>query len=135
MVDFDPTDGVAISLTAGVFVAGIDATFRLWDRNYLTAGWSAPGRGQLFLLHRAFNSRSVGAAVGLGYQRISLNLETNYSCVCFHAKSVGSFGVRGFAILRGHGGTGGGIKIGTYAGYMPILERPILALTLTMGSY
>ncbi len=104
-------------------MAGIDATFRLWHRNYLTAGLSAPGRGQLFLQHRAFNSRSVGA-VGLGYQRISLNLE-----------SADSFGVRGFAIFGGYGGTGGGIKIGTYAGYMPVLERPILALTLTMGSY
>lgn len=133
---FDRAGRYGVSVTAGAFVAGIDGTLKLWDRNYLTAAVSAPGQGQLFLQHRTFNSPSIGAAFGVGYQRDAFTFDVPSECMCrIESKGVDSFGVRGFAILRSGGDTGGGLKVGTYLGYMPTLERPVLSITLTAGRF
>lgn len=133
---YDSRGRFAVSATVGALVAGMDATAQVWKRNYLTASVSAPGQGQVFAQHRAYNSEQVGAAVGVGLRRAAFTFDVPSECMCrIESTGVNSFGARGFAVLRAAGDRGGGIRVGVYAGYMPELKRPTMSVTLTAGRF
>lgn len=133
---FDAEGRYGISATVGALVAGVDATVQMWRRNYLTASVSVPGQGHVFLQHRAFNSPELGAAVGVGYRHDAFAFE-GAAPLAIELKRAGihSFGARGFVVHRAKGDTGGGIKIGAYAGYIPTLVQPLFSVNLTVGRF
>lgn len=131
---YDGQGHYAISGTVGILVAGLDATVQLRGRNYLTAGYSVPNQGQVFLLHRTVNSPQVGAAVGIGGRYEQYAFSEGYG-LSIDMEEVASIGTRGFILLRDRGDTKGGIKAGTYVGYVPELNSPVVALTLTVGRF
>ncbi|MFO8232430.1 MAG: hypothetical protein R6U20_07170 [Longimonas sp.] len=133
---YDSEGRFGVGLTLGLFTLGVDATTQLWKRNYLTAALSIPGQAHVFLQHRTYNSPRLGAAVGVGYQRDAVALEgpTPLS-VDLGAARVHSFGIRGMSVLRAEGDTGGGIKLSTYVGYAPAIQRPLFGLTLATGRF
>jgi len=113
---------------------GFDPTLKVWGRTYFTVGYSGPGQWQAVLLHRAFNRPSVGAAVGVGgrYEQYAHAGDFTFD---IDTERGASLGARGFIILREDGDRTGGIKLGTYAGYAPRLNTPILSLTVTAGRF
>ena len=130
----------AFSATFGLPVFGLDGTFQLWRRNYVTAAISVPGQFQTYLQHRAFNSSSLGVAVGIGYRRdlytFDLTSECYALCLSLGHVGVSSFGVRSFAIYRGWEDiSSGGLKLGFHAGYAPLLNQPVFSLTLMVGHF
>lgn len=128
----------AVSGVLGFPVAGVDATVQVWGRNYVTAAVSAPQGTQVILQHRTYSSRRIGVAVGFGWRRDSFSLSAPCAgMVCFELDSseINSVGVRSFAIIRAEGGTGSGIKIGAYGGYVPALDSPLFSLSLTIGRW
>lgn len=136
LASFNPEGRFGVSATLGAFVAGWDATVQLWRRNYLTAAVSVPGQGQVIVQHRAFNSPQLGAAVGLGGRYDALATEGDASFgVDLRSDGVYSVGARGLALVRAVGDTGGGLKLTTYVGYAPGVQRPVLNLSLTVGRF
>ena len=138
LAGYDEEGSFAFSGTLGIFVTGFDGTFQLWNGNYFTAAVSVPGQIQAYVQHRAFNSPSLGAAIGIGYRRDMYAFEQPTECsLCVNLDyvDVSSFGVRGFAVYRGEGDTGGGMMLGLHAGYAPLLSRPVFGITLTAGRF
>ena len=134
LASYDEGDRYAFSAMLGFPVAGLDATLKIRGRNYLTLGYSALNQGQVFLLHRTVNSSLFGAAVGVGgrYERYAFGGSYGLAIETEHVASVGT---RIFGLFRVEGDPGGGIRLGTYVGYAPELERPVVSLTLTMGEF
>ena len=131
---FDEKGDFAIATTFGVMVAGIDATAKLWRRNYLSVGVSAPRQMHLGLMHRTYNSTRLGAAVGLAYKREVYAFPTG--CYCYGAdESINTAGGRAFLVYRPDRNGGSGMKVGLYAGYAPQLSRPLFTLTLVTGRF
>ena len=130
-VSFGETGRLGIALTAGLLVAGIDATAKLWGRNYATVALSA-GAQQVFVQRRTYNSPRVGAAVGFGYRR-EMFLFNGPGNMAFTSLDIDSFGIRGFVLHRSDDASGQAIKLGTYIGFIPSLDRPIVGVTLTAG--
>lgn len=133
VASYDERGRFGFSATLGFLAAGLDATVQIRGRNYLTAGYSAPDQGQVFLQHRAVNSPRLGIAVGLGGRYNTYGFNDSYFDI--ETEGVVSVGIRSYSILRAKGDTEGGIKLGTYTGYAPRLERPVFSLTLTLGQF
>jgi hypothetical protein len=131
---YDEQGRYAFAATLGVPVMGFDATLKIWDRNYITVGYSGPGQAQAFLLHRTFNSPALGAAVAIGgrYEEYAHDGDFMFD---IDTERVASIGGRGFVTLREDGDREGGIKVGTYAGYAPRLQSLVVSLTLTAGRF
>lgn len=134
LASYDDQGRYAFAATLGVPVIGVDATLKVLGRTYVTVGYSGPGQVQAFLLHRTFNSSPVGAAVGVGarYEEYAHDGDFMFDIDTERATSLGA---RGFVILREDGDRTGGIKLGTYAGYAPRLNTPVLSLTVTAGRF
>lgn len=131
---FDDQGKFAIAATFGIMVAGIDATAKLYGRNYLTAGVSAPRQFQAGLVHRAYNSRRLGIAVGPGYKREVYALPT--SCYCYGpTENIGTIGGQTFFLYRPDGKGASGMKLGLYAGYAPSIDKPLFTVTLVTGRF
>lgn len=137
LVLFDEQGRYALSATAGLSLIGVDLTLKLWGRNYLTGAVSVPGQRQIYVQHRAFDSRHVGAALGLGYRReaYTFSLPTENALGHHEAQTADSFGARGFVLLRAEKSLFGGFQVGTYAGYVPALAQPVLIVTLATGRF
>ncbi len=61
-------EDVQLAASYGLFVLGVDATFRLYEETFLTAnmGWL---EGEIIVQHKIINTQKLGLAVG-GYYRI-----------------------------------------------------------------
>lgn len=134
VASYDEEGDYAFSATLGFPVVGFDATLKIRGRNYLTVGYSAPNQGQVFLQHRAFNSPRFGAAVGVGgrYERYAFGGDHLFA---IEEAGVASVGTQLFGVLREKMDQQGGIKFGTYAGYAPRLDCPVVSLTVTLGTF
>jgi len=134
LASYDEQGRYAFAATLGFPVLGFDATLKIRGRNYLTVGYSGPGQVQAFLLHRTVNRSPLGAALGIGgrYEQYSYDGDFMFD---IDTERVASIGGRGFVTLRENGDREGGLKVGTYAGYAPRLNRPVLSLTLTVGRF
>ncbi len=134
LVKYDRRGKYAISGTVGVLVTGVDATFKLWDRNFLTAGASIPGHLELYLQHRTLNNSKFGMALGFGYQREALTYYGEE--YVFDTRGRNSFGLRGFVIIRDEANPSSpASRIGVYVGYVPLTERPIIQLSFQGGRF
>lgn len=131
---YDREGHFAVSGALGFPMMGLDATVQIRGRNYLTAGVSAPGQGQVFLQHRTFNRPRFGAAVGVGGRYTEYSFEGG-SMFAIDTERAASVGARLFGLFREQGHTEGGLKFGTYVGYAPHLHRPVVSLTLTAGQF
>lgn len=134
LASYDEEGQYALSATLGYPVAGVDATAKIRGRNYLTIGYSAPRQAQAFLQHRVFNSPRIGAVVGVGgrYDRYAFG---GSSILAIEAEHVASIGTRIFGVFREKRDTEGGIEFGTYVGYAPRINRPVVSLTLALGRF
>ncbi|MFA5670121.1 MAG: hypothetical protein WC967_12845 [Balneolaceae bacterium] len=130
LAHFDDEGRYAFSTTFGVLVIGWDASIKLWGRNYLTAAYSISQHGQLYVQHRAFNNPEYGISLGLGYQ----SSEFTFDDGLFSLKSnnLNAFGMRGFVIIRDELGTSQ-MKFGSFVGYAPLINQPIIQFTLSFG--
>jgi hypothetical protein len=125
--------------TSFVFGAGLgfDVTAKLKGRNYVTAGYSVGHLLQGYVQHRAFNSRYVAAAVGVGGRTewLALSVPCEAFFGCGPERRVASIGVRGLGLLRPDGAPPAGILVAVYAGYVPYVRRPLLSLSFIIGNY
>lgn len=138
LAGFDASGRYAVSTTLGLAVTGVEATVQLWERNYLTASYSVPGSGRVFLQHRVYNSSLAGIALGVGYRRESFPLAGPCSGIlCFNheTRGVNSIGARTFAILREENATDEGVKLSAQAGYAPALKAPMVSFSLSVGGF
>ena len=132
---YDASGRFGFAITAGLPVAGIDGTVKLWQRNYLSAAVSAPGQGQVFLQHRTYNREKQGVSVGVGYRREAFTYLDLEEWIGTAIERVDSFGVRGFAVLRGDGSVMKGARIDLYVGYVTELDRATLSIGVTTGGF
>lgn len=139
---FYSKSGTALSATLGKAVAGIDGTFKMWKRNYLTLSGSFFGGAQAFIQHRTFNSSLLGAAVGAGYRyghqlfdvETLLENEAPSMVPTYEVIPVHSAGGRAFVVLR-PGAEAPGVLLGNlYVGYAPAFGQPIITFGVTMHS-
>jgi hypothetical protein len=133
----------AISATLGGAVAGIDMTFKTWQRHYLTIGSSLRGGAQAFLQHRTVNSSYLGLALGAGYryEHQLFDVETLYEgdapslVPTYDAIPVHSVGARALLVLR-PGPEAPGLVLGTlYAGYAPEFRRAVVTFGISVGVF
>lgn len=133
--------GFALSATLGTSV-GVDATWKLWTRNYLTIGGS-PGGVQAFLSHRTVNRPRLGVAVGAGYryERKFFDVENLLEddapsqVPTFETLPVHSAGGRLSVVLRPEAEAPGVIRGVLYAGYAPAFRRPVVTFGVTTGIF
>lgn len=127
----------AFAATLGLFTAGLDATVKVSGRNYVTTAISSNAL-EAYLLHRALNAPNQGLAGGFGVRRVAFNVVQPNECwTCIDTERVGvwSAGLRGIAILREEGSLDQGIKLGFYLGFVPAFSRPLVAITVNVGTY
>lgn len=132
---FDSLGRYAFSVTAGVLVVGIDATAKIWGRNYVTAGYSLGGHGQLYLQHRTLNNSKHSIALGLGYQRTAFFFNSPSGGFGIDSNGLDSFGVRSSIIFKNDTELAARNKVGVYMGYAPLIDYPVIQLTLVMGRF
>jgi len=131
----------ALSATLGTAI-GIDATWKLWKRSYLTIGGS-PGGVQAFLSHRALNRPHLGVAVGAGYryERKFFDVENLFEgdapsqVPTYEVLPVHSAGGRLSVVLRPKAEAPGGIRGILYTGYAPAFQRPVITVGITAGIF
>ena len=135
--------GFALSATLGTAI-GVDATWKLWERNYLTIGGS-PGGTQAFLSHRTINRPRLGVAVGAGYryerkffvvENLSADEAPSGGLTGFdNVLPVHSAGGRFSLVLRPKPEAPGVIRGVLYAGYAPAFRRPVVTFGVTTGIF
>ncbi|PSQ81527.1 MAG: hypothetical protein BRD41_02310 [Bacteroidetes bacterium QS_1_63_11] len=133
--------GFALSATLGTAI-GVDATWKLWRRNYLTVEGS-PGGAQAFLSHRALNRSHLGVAVGTGYryERKFFDVENRFEgdapsqVPTYEVLPVHSAGGRLSVVLRPKLAAPGVIRGILYAGYAPVFQRPVITFGITTGVF
>ena len=133
--------GFPLSATLGTAV-GIDATWKLWKRNYLTIGGS-PGGAQAFLSHRTINRPHVGVAVGPAYryERKFFDVENLFEgdapsqIPTYEVLPLHSAGGRFSIVLRPKPEAPGVIRGVLYAGYAPLYRRPVVTFGITTGIF
>ncbi len=131
--NYDTAGRYAFSGTLGALVVGLDATAKLWGRNYFTAGVSTPGHLQFYLQHRTLNSPYVALSLGVGYQQNTFFYRTDGYATA--SRSFNSVGIRSYLIFRDHPETSGVFRIGTYIGYISEIDRPIIQISLLSGFF
>ena len=136
---YDPTGRVAFSVTAGLGVAGVDATLKLARRTYAVAGASMPGNAQAWVMHRTYNGPQASVAVGGGVSHQVIAFQhPNPSPYAWYPstieRTVDVVGVRGYAIshLRT---PAKGVQLGTMVGYAPALNQMAATVSLSVGSF
>jgi hypothetical protein len=135
--------GFALSATLGTAV-GIDATWQIWKRNYLTLSGS-PGGIQASLSHRAFNSSFLEIVVGTGYryERKFFDVENIFereapSSLDFPTDSVlpvHSGGANVSVVLRPGPEAPGVVAGRLYVGYAPAFQQPVVTFGITTGIF
>ncbi|MFB6274265.1 MAG: hypothetical protein ABEL51_15375 [Salinibacter sp.] len=135
--------GFALSATLGTAI-GVDATWKLTNRNYLTIGGS-PGGVQAILSHRTLNRPYLGVAVGAGYRYERkffdvdnlLEGETPSGGLdpLDDVLPVHSAGGRLSVVLRPKPKTPGVVRGVLYAGYAPAFQRPVVTFGVTAGIF
>lgn len=133
----------ALSFTMGSRAAGVDGTFKLWRRNYLTAGLSWPSSAQAFVQRRALNQRRLGLAFGAGYRyerQVALVRDLSRedgappvgAVRLFSAHSVGT---RAFVALRPRPHLPGALLGNVYVGYAPATQHPVVAVGVSVNVF
>lgn len=135
LASFDRAGRYGYSITAGLPMLGADATFKLWRRNYVSASISVPGQGQIFFQHRTYNSVKQGVSIGVGYRRDAYAYLDLREWLDTTVERVDSFGIRGFAVLRGDGSVVKGGRLDVYIGYVPALDRTTFSVSVTAGGF
>lgn len=133
--------GFALSATLGTAV-GVDATWKLRKRNYLTLGGS-PGGVQAFVSHRTVNRPHLGIAVGAGYryERKFFDVETLFEgdapsqVPTFKVLPLHSAGGRLSIVLRPGAEAPGVIRGVLYAGYASAFQHPVITFGVTTGIF
>lgn len=134
--------GFALSATLGTAI-GLDATWKIRNRNYLTVGGS-PGGAHVFLGHRALNLSYLGAAIGAGYryERKFFDVENrlegeapSQGLATYDVLPVHSAGGRLSVVLRPRVDAPGVVRGTLYAGYAPAFQRPVITFGVTMGIF
>lgn len=126
-------DGVgAISATAGLGVVGLDATAKLTRRTYAVVGASMPREGQVWLMHRTYNSPRTSVALGGGYMRRTLVFDDEGAL--FIDRPVDVAAVRGF-VLSHPSDPSKGVQLGVSVGYAPSLRQTTATVSLSVGSF
>ncbi|MBX2819468.1 MAG: hypothetical protein KTR29_07295 [Rhodothermaceae bacterium] len=137
VVNHDNTKRSSFGLTLGTFSAGLDITYRLFGRNYITGAFSGPAQGQLYIMHRILNGSLGGIALGPGYKTLSFAFEDESTectfCIENRRNGTHSFGVQSVGLLRFSDEEAQGLKVGAYAGYIPKLDQAVFSFTLTIG--
>lgn len=133
--------GFALSATLGTAI-GLDATWKVRKRNYLTLGGSFGGV-QAFLTHRVFNRQFLGVAVGAGYRyerkffevENLLEGEAPSQIPTHEVIPVHSAGSRISVVLRPNTQLPGVIRGALYAGYAPAFQRSVVTFGITTGIF
>lgn len=133
--------GFALSATLGTAL-GLDATWKIRTRNYLTVGGS-PGGAHVFLSHRALNRPYLGAAIGAGYRyerkffdvENLLEDEASSQVPTYDVLPVHSAGARLSVVLRPRADAPGTVRGTLYAGYAPTFQRPVITFGVTAGIF
>ena len=138
VLNYDKARKSSFALTLGTFSAGLDITFKLFGRNYLTGALSGPTQGQVYLMHRALHGSAGGIALGPGYKTISYSFENESTdctfCLGNRRYSAHSVGIRSVGLIRfTEEGSPQGIKLGVFAGYIPNLESTTFSFSVTLG--
>lgn len=111
-------------------------TLKVIGSNYLTVGYTLGDFFQAYVQHRAFNSRRAAAAAGVGIRREYLTFQVPCEGIgCGPEKLMYSVGIRGFGLLRRANSRRNGFKVGTYAGYIPYVQHPVVSVSLTVGGF
>ena len=123
---------------------GMDATAKVFRRNYVTVGmtgykrdFGSSGIFQAYLQHRAINRGAFAAAVGVGGRHEILMVSEGCENLmgCWYDTRVASVGVRGFALLRSPNSARTGFKLSGYVGYIPYVDQPIASVSVTAGGF
>lgn len=138
VLSYDKAKKSSFALTLGTFSAGLDITFKLFGRNYITGALSGPTQGQFYLMHRILHGLPGGIALGPGYKTISYafkNESTDCSfCLGNRRYSAHSVGIRSVSLFRfTEEGSLQGVKLGVYAGYIPELKSTTFSFSVTLG--
>tara|TARA_R110002050_G_scaffold274215_1_gene418582 strand:+ start:2178 stop:2852 length:675 start_codon:yes stop_codon:yes gene_type:complete len=134
LTKYDSEGRYAISGTTGIAVTGVDATVKIWGRNYFTAGVSVPGHLQLYLQQRTVNNSMLGMTLGLGYQRSIFTFHAGNSFI--DEVSLNSYGLRSYLFIKEDENTVGPFRsVGIYIGYAPSIELPVVQISFQGGHF
>jgi hypothetical protein len=137
----------ALSFTMGSRAVGVDGTFKLWRRNYLTAGMSWGSGAQAFVQRRTLNSRTLGMAFGAGYRyerhmalvedfsRLTRERDRRPIVGALNLASAHSLGGRAFVALRPSARLPGALLGNLYVGYAPATQHPVVAVGVSVNAF
>lgn len=106
---------------------GIDATFRVSKKNYITIGHTAWGGQQVILQRRMHYNQKSGSSLGFFYEHMyQATTEECYSTLCFPSSPdsdqvfyLNGFGIRGFALISEEIKNRSFLKINGKIGFIP----------------
>ena len=129
-----PSDRISFSVQVGIFVAGLDLTYRLTQRSFLTASISIPGK-QAFIHNKLIDHKEIGLSLGVG-ARDEYYTFHSFGGQLVETNKVYSFGGRlNFKHREVEGEVRSNVGVNLYLGYMPAIKEPILEVALIVGNY